>query len=884
MKTPSETISQTRRLSTTLTTAFFSLSLVALLLLSTVETYSDFKTQEAFISSKQRFIALNAAKTVSNFIQESFGILETAIWLADPDGMPGPEQRRMLRSLLGLQPAFRHLLLFDPNNQIVAQATRSSLASARQSANQLKDAFSGPLPTAGRVVSPVYIDPKTSEPLVILAVPVTNVFGDFKGRLFAELNLKSMFDIVDQCQVGQSGYAFVSDRKGNLIAFYDTARVLKGENVAQLKAVADFMATRTGGLPPEAIRYKGILGTTVVGTYVPLKTPDWAVVVELPWQEAYREIFLEIKTAAGITLAVAILAGIFGFLMARRLAAPVINLTRTATRIADGERELLATVGIGGREIVHLAIAFNSMTAQLRQSLKDVEIRFVDLKRTEAALRLSEERLRMALEGTTDGIWDWNLESGQVYFSPRYYTMMGYEPEEFPAAYESWLQRIHPEDAPAAEKAVGNAIKSQTPFAIEFRFRSKSGQWRWILSRGKVTESHPDGTAVRMAGSHTDISDRKQAIDSLHKYKRIVDTSQDMMALISRDHVYEAVNKSVLTAHRLPREKIVGRAMPDLMGQQHFREKFQARIDEALTGKTVHYQESAHLAGRGRRILAISHFPYFNNKGIVEGVVLNARDITETRKLEEQLMQSQKIESIGTLAGGVAHEINNPINGIMNYAELILDQLPEKDPARTYVQEILHETRRIARIVKNLLTFARQDQQTQSPARLSNIVSAVLSLIQMVMRHDRITLEVDIPEDLPQIRCRSQQIQQVLMNLITNARDALNERYPDYSPGKKLRVSAKIVQKQGRRFIRTTVEDFGSGIPPAILDRVFDPFFTTKPKETGTGLGLSISYGILRDHGGELSVESKPGRATRFYMDLPVGTGRDTMNLHRGAA
>ena len=259
--------------------------------------------------------------------------------------------------------------------------------------------------------------------------------------------------------------------------------------------------------------------------------------------------------------------------------------------------------------------------------------------------------------------------------------------------------------------------------------------------------------------------------------------------------------------------------------------------------------------------------------GKVEGVVLNARDITETRKLEEQLIQSQKIESVGTLAGGVAHEINNPINGIMNYAQLILDRIENENPVKEFAQEILHETERIGKIVRNLLTFARHEKQSHSPALFSDIITSVLSLIQTVMRRDQIDLHVEIPEDLPKIKCRSQQIQQVLMNLMTNARDALNDRYPDYDPEKRLRVFAKMIRKKGRQFVRTTVEDFGIGISPEIRDRIFDPFYTSKPKEKGTGLGLSISYGIVKEHGGELIVESEPGRYTRFHMDLPVDNG-----------
>ncbi|MCE5281312.1 MAG: PAS domain-containing protein [Deltaproteobacteria bacterium] len=390
-----------------------------------------------------------------------------------------------------------------------------------------------------------------------------------------------------------------------------------------------------------------------------------------------------------------------------------------------------------------------------------------------------------------------------------------------------------------------------------------------LLDSNRTLESR---VRERTAELERENMERQRAEEGLRKYERIVSVSQDLMALVRRGYVYEAVNESFLKAHRKTNDQIVGRTIPEVLGPV-FMEKIQQRIDRAFSGQTVRYQEQLDLAGQGPRIVDVTYFPVFDDQGNVEGVVLNARDITETRKLEEQLMQSQRIESIGTLAGGVAHEINNPINGIMNYAQLILDSLDKGNPAGTFAQEILHETQRIAKIVRNLLTFARHEKQSHSPARLSDIVSAVLSLIQTVMRHDQITLEVVIPEDLPKFKCRSQQIQQVLMNLLTNARDSLNERYPGFSPDKKIRLVAELIHKEGRRYIRTTVEDHGVGIPLEIRDRIFDPFFTTKPKETGTGLGLSISYGIVRDHGGELIVESEPGQYARFHMDLCVDNG-----------
>ncbi len=275
------------------------------------------------------------------------------------------------------------------------------------------------------------------------------------------------------------------------------------------------------------------------------------------------------------------------------------------------------------------------------------------------------------------------------------------------------------------------------------------------------------------------------------------------------------------------------------------------------------------------------------------------RDMTQAKRAEEehlalegQLRQSQKLESIGTLAGGVAHEINNPVMGIMNYSQLILDRLGPDHEVSEFATEIGKETERVATIVKNLLSFARHDKQSHSSAHICDIVEATLSLIRAVMRHDQITLEVDVPKDLPRIKCRSQQIQQVIMNLLTNARDALNEKYPGYDDAKTIIISARAIVDIGFRIsesedkkaegaairnpqsaIRITVEDHGIGIPEDVRQRMFDPFYTTKPRDKGTGLGLAISHGIVKDHGGEITVESKAGEWTRFHVDLPVDNG-----------
>jgi signal transduction histidine kinase len=262
------------------------------------------------------------------------------------------------------------------------------------------------------------------------------------------------------------------------------------------------------------------------------------------------------------------------------------------------------------------------------------------------------------------------------------------------------------------------------------------------------------------------------------------------------------------------------------------------------------------------------------------GDLVFARDITEKKRhqqieqeLEAQLRQQQKLEAIGTLAGGVAHEINNPLNGIMNYAQLILDASDKDSNSAVYSSENIHETERISVIVKNLLQFSRHEKQSHSYASIYDIINQTISLVNTIIKKDQIKLDMQLDENLPDIKCRSQQIQQVIMNLLTNARDALNEKYPEYNENKIILLSCTAYQSEGRRWLRLSVHDNGVGIPQELKDRIYEPFFSTKPKETGTGLGLSISYGIISEHHGKITFESEVGKYTTFILDLPVDNG-----------
>jgi len=295
------------------------------------------------------------------------------------------------------------------------------------------------------------------------------------------------------------------------------------------------------------------------------------------------------------------------------------------------------------------------------------------------------------------------------------------------------------------------------------------------------------------------------------------------------------------------------------------------RCMEKATRITAEYHYRSHW---GKESILRARMTCLRDKSdTVSGALATVEDVTEQRRLQEQLTQSAKLASIGELAAGVAHEINNPLNGIINYAQFLLDRAEPDTRQARFLDGILREGNRMTNIVRNLLTFARVEKEAHSPAHVSDILQATLTLTRQQLKKDDIILEIKQQPDLPQIKCRSQRIQQVFLNLISNARHALNTRYPDSDPNKRLTIHIKEVDRNGQPHVRTTFHDRGVGIPADNLSRVFDPFFTTKRPDEGTGLGLSISYGIIQDHHGEIQVESVEGKHTIFRVDLPVDNG-----------
>ncbi len=286
------------------------------------------------------------------------------------------------------------------------------------------------------------------------------------------------------------------------------------------------------------------------------------------------------------------------------------------------------------------------------------------------------------------------------------------------------------------------------------------------------------------------------------------------------------------------------------------------------TGKPT----SGKIASDDGRIWASDAFPVKDDQGRVNKVIMIYRDVTEEIKLRAETIHAAHMASIGELAAGVAHELNNPINGIINYARMLADKSQGGDGDPFIPNEIMREGRRIAKIVSTLLSFARarSEEKTSVCVCLHEILSNTLSLSKKLLETNGVHLKIDLPSDPLPVNGISNQIQQVFLNVITNALYALNKKYPGSNDDKMLEISGKKIKRDSQSYFGITFRDRGTGIPASILNDVFQPFFSTKPAGQGTGLGLSISYNIIRDHKGRMQIESKEGEYTSVIIELPV--------------
>ncbi len=462
-------------------------------------------------------------------------------------------------------------------------------------------------------------------------------------------------------------------------------------------------------------------------------------------------------------------------------------------------------------------------------------------------------------------------------FNPEAERVTGYKQKDVLNRY--WVDvLLSSDDRLHYQNIISDLLKSDSKH-LGFRapLMTSDGNSHIFDWHGSIKPDIETGT-VGMVLFGIDVTDRLNAVHkydrALAKWENIFATIQDPALIVSRKGIILDANHATFSASRKTRNEVIGESVCKILHGGRKKGSSCPLIDLIHTGKSrILHTELVGL--HGDYLLTVS--PLKDSPDTEEATLLVARDMTEEERHKAEAIRASQLASIGELAAGVAHEINNPINAILNYAQMLHDLTLDEQGA-AIADRITTESKRIAGIVRNLLDFSRHRIEEPEPVDSRQLLEDCLELVHHQLLRDDIILDIDFANALPLIFCNPSQIQQVLLNIINNSRYALNERFPQPHPQKKLVFSGSVVQQGKTPYVRLKITDFGTGIEHHILDRVFDPFFSTKPNGQGTGLGLSISYGLIQENGGNMRIHSRFNNFTAITLDLPTASKENNAN------
>jgi two-component system NtrC family sensor kinase len=348
---------------------------------------------------------------------------------------------------------------------------------------------------------------------------------------------------------------------------------------------------------------------------------------------------------------------------------------------------------------------------------------------------------------------------------------------------------------------------------------------------------------------------------SEEKYRRIFEGSMDIVMLLDLEGRFLDINRAGLNIlGYASRDELMSKAtFADLLlpppSPQHLMEEVAAEGFCKNLECRVRNRDGESLTWL--LSLTVSR----KTDGVIGGFEGIAKDITHRKKMEQQLLQADRLASLGELSAGVAHEVNNPLGMILGYTQLLLRNEPKNTQDFQDLKIIEKHARNCKTIVEDLLKFARNAETTKGVLQVNDLLREVISVVEHQFKLDNVTIETKLDDSIPPLCADGEKLKQVFMNLLMNAKQAMQGQG-------QIRISTE--HHSVRNEVNVTVEDNGSGIPARILDKIFDPFFTTKPTGEGTGLGLSVSYGIIKDHQGEINVQSTPGKGSTFIITFPV--------------
>lgn len=838
---------------------FLLLALLPIVILGVFTFYFVTKETTENLETKNLLLAASLASEVQESLREPQTVLRQMAAVLrdyftpkDPVAPQDPATNYLLDSAVRNSSYFESIYLVNRQGALLHAGLPEAMSGRHRDYDGLDlsqlPAFQQALKSKDLVWSDLLLSPVVNRPSLSLVYPY--------GRLLlvGNLNVEYLGRLSSRQQKGPKVNFFILDKTGTLIVHADPLEGVPRANLSQLLPVKEGLAGHQG-----TWRFFW-QGREQLGSVARVPATGWLVLVTQDVNVAYaasRQIRNSFLFGFGLVLLLALMAAIA---FSRRLVQPLHELAAQAQEIATGEYKVNLPPQ-SHQEMENLAASFRSMASE------------IDL-REEALRRGQEHYLRLFNSGNdavfvngfdADGLPGHYLEVNDIAC-----VFLGYQRHELLALKPQDICSLFRDDPDAARdlinkgRSVGHVLFESElttrggrciPFEFNVHVFDRAGEEMCLAVARDISERRAVETALRQ-------SEQEHRLFS-QQFQALFDGIPDGLVLYDDDFRVLWANRGAGNALHLPEDRLVGQVCYEAI-HGHKEPCDDCVVRRAFDSGEPQFAQKERSDGT---ILELRGIPIHDEDGAVVRVIEFAQDVTEKIRIQKEIIRTGQLAAIGELAAGVAHEINNPINGIINYAQILVNHAGSGRDLSDLPERIIKEGDRIASIVGSLLSFSHKKQEEVKPVYLHEVLTDALTLMQTQMRKDGIQVKLDLLADLPPIAGRYQQIEQILINLLSNARHALNSKYPEPDELKRLEIIADVAADG---MVRLVVQDYGTGMSDELVEKVVNPFFTTKPAGEGTGLGLAITHGIVTDHGGRIEFESHEKEYTRVIIFLPV--------------